>query len=1199
MLRVTRTTIWCLCAVLSTIVFFPSQGIAQSDVGSISGFVHDQSGAIVPNVQVTIQNEATGEAHTAVTDASGHYTVTNLLPAIYTVTAEASGFKKFTSVHNKLDANTALSLDADLTVGAQSETVEVTATASVLQTESGSVQSEITGQQISDQELNGRNPLYMGSLLPGLRSNSTLGDFNATVGGSVPFWINGARQQDTLVTFDGAPAVRTRGSGQIIGVASVDATAEMQVLATDYQAEYASSAGGQIRLVTKSGGQDFHGSLYEYLRNSAMNANTWTRNQSPSTRFASPFRYNNFGFTAGGPVWIPGVQWMEPLRQKLFWFINEDWLRYRFTDTQTQAVPTTRMRQGDFSELLNPNPWYSGVTKIYDPTTCSKPGNAGCVQFAYNGVPNAIPPSRLSKNGLAILNAYPGPTAGYLNGTQNWIAAAAHPINQRKETINIDFVLTASHRFEFRRQYTAYDETLPFDQGSGLTGRYFNRPNQTNGIAWTWTISPTVINELRGTVSIDRVYIPVNTALAGFNRQTLGINFPYIIPGAKAAPNKIPTVSLPNFYGLSGGPYPSHSQGPIYSISDSVTKVWGSHTIKAGIYINYQGENDNDQINVSTVPGGANNQNGSFVFSDNRSGLNGTAGAGIANLALGLADSYTEIGPKAYTKWSGQGYEEFIQDSWTATPKLHLDFGIRITTLTPYKPAWGNSVYFDPASFDSTKVPTVNPSTGFITLGTGNAYNGMVIPGFSSFPSSAQAHGVIGSEPNSTACAGGPCTGLFAPNLNKGYVDTSTTVQPRLGIAYQLDSKTVARAGAGEFITHMGLLDNIFPGGNPPFQPFQTVSAVPGSFASIVDNPGVALTTGVAPPLVVTSLPKNLKPPTRWNWNVAIQREMPFSSTFTISYVGGRGYHNWRVFDINQSAVGALNRNPNTNINYLRPYRGYGAVQQEQSNGSSKYNALQTSWNRRFTNSLMLGVSYTWSKSMDNSSNYRDIVPDTYNTTNLWGPSEYDARQFAAINYLYVLPFFRNQNTLTGKLLGGIQLSGSAQFQTGQPCGVGTNNNDYAGVGEQGSFGCGGNTSEGQFWVINGKPKMLKQFSGYAGQSNNHYISITNDDGSPIFTPPASGTFNLQKGVRDNIYGPGFQNWNIALKKKFPINERAGFEFNAEAYNFVNHPNWAQIGNPGGVNGLNLTPTSGTFGQVTQKSPTNPRNLQVGLKFLF
>ncbi len=211
----------------------------------------------------------------------------------------------------------------------------------------------------------------------------------------------------------------------------------------------------------------------------------------------------------------------------------------------------------------------------------------------------------------------PLPLPDSCRAAQNWIAQAAHPINQRKEVINVDFILTQNHHFEFRRQAATYFEYQPFDQGSGLTGKYFNRPNQTNGLAWTWTISPTLINELRGTVSIDRVYIPVNTALAGFNRQTLGINFPYIIPGAKAAPNKIPSVTVPgDFYGIQGGPYPSHSQGPIYTITDSVTKVWGNHTIKAGVYFNYQGENDNDQINVSTVPGGANNQNGSFVFTD-------------------------------------------------------------------------------------------------------------------------------------------------------------------------------------------------------------------------------------------------------------------------------------------------------------------------------------------------------------------------------------------------------------------------------------------------------------------------------------------------------------------------------------------------------------------------------------------------------
>jgi Carboxypeptidase regulatory-like domain/TonB-dependent Receptor Plug Domain len=1191
MLRSVRVHLSCLCILLvgCSILAVPAWG--QSDVGTIVGFVRDHSGAFVPGARVTVQNEGTGQEQTVISDAQGRYTITNLQPADYTMTAEAKGFKKFISTHNRLSASTTINIDAALDIGQLTETVEVTATASVLQTESGAVQSQVTGQQIRDQQLNGRNPLYMGSLLPGLRSGSTLGDFNFAVGGGVPFQINGARTQDTLVTFDGAPAVRTRGSGAIIGVASVDATQEMQVLTAGYQAEYGGAAGGQIRLVSKSGTTDFHGSAYEYLRNSAMNANTWSRNLSPTTRFASPFVYNNFGFTFGGPVWIPGWHATDPLRQKLFFFINEDWIRYRFADTQQQSVPTLRMRQGDFSELLVPgNPWYSGSAKVYDPATCTDPvkGAASCVQFPGN----VIPSGRLSANGLAILNAYPAPTPGFLVGNQNWIAQAAHPINQRKEVINVDFILSQNHHIEFRRQGATYLEYQPFDQGSGLTGKYFNRPNQTNGLAWTWTISPSLINELRGTVSIDRVYIPVNTALAGFNRQTLGINFPYIIPGAKAAPNKIPSVTLPGgFYGIQGGPYPSHSQGPIYTITDSVTKVWGNHTVKAGVYFNYQGENDNDQINVSTVPGGANNQNGSFVFTDGRSGLGGTTGVGIANLAVGLADSYTEIGPKSYTKWSGQMYEFFGQDAWKVTSKLHIDYGLRVTILTPYKPAWGNAVFFDPGSFVAANAPQVNPSTGNVILGTGNPYNGMVIPGFSNFPSSAAAHGVVGSGNNSTACDGGPCTGLFAPHLRNGYVDLATTVQPRLGIAYQLDSKTVFRAGAGEFATRMGLLDNIFPGGNPPFQPFVTVAAVPGNLGSMVDNPGLALNSTVAPPLTVTTLVNNLKSPVRWNWNLTVQRELPLSSYVSIAYVGGRGIHNWRVFDINQPQVGAIQANPGKNINYLRPYQGYAAIQQEQSNGDARYNALQIAWNRRFTNNAMFGVSYTWAKSMDDSSNYRDIVPDTYNTSNLWGPSEYDARHALVVNYLYAFPFFSGQRNLQGQLFGNWRLGGSAQFQTGQPCGIGTNN-EYAGVGEVGSFGCG---SQGQFWVMNGTPSILKNFSGYPGQTAK-YFSTTNADGSPIFTQPTAGTFNLQRGVRNSIYGPGFQNWNISLHKDFPVSERARFEFATDAYNFINHSNWAQIGQTGGPD---LNPTSGTFGRVTQKSTTNPRQLQVSLKLIF
>jgi Carboxypeptidase regulatory-like domain/TonB-dependent Receptor Plug Domain len=1173
-----------LCSVTSIFLLLCMTGYGQSDVGSIGGFIRDQSEAVIPNAKVTLRNEGTDESHTVVADSQGHYSVTNLPPAEYSMTVEASGFKKFVSTHNALGASTTLSLDGSLQLGPVNQIVEVTASAEVLQTESGSVQSEIDGKKITDQQLNGRNPLFMGSLLPGMRSSTTLGDFNFAIGSSVPFNVNGARQQDTLVTFDGAPAVRTRGTGQIIGVANPDAIEEMQILTSDYQAEYGNSSGGQMRIVSKSGTKDFHGTTYEYLRNSAMNANTWVRNQSPTTRFASPFRYNNLGFTFGGPVWIPGFHATDRLRQKAFFFVSEDWVRYRFSDTQTQAVPTALMRQGNFSELLTTNPWYSGTHAIYDPATCTSTSSSSCTAFAGN----IIPASKMSSNGMAIIDAYPAPTPGYLSGTQNWIASAAHPINQRKQSIDVDYLINDHHHLSFRRQNVTYNEYIPFDNGSNLTPRIFNRPNQTNGLTWTWIINPSMINEARATYSLDQVYIPVDTTASGFNRQKLGINFPYIIQGFKAQQNKIPTISgLGSFYGLTGGPYPSHSGGPIYTFSDTLTKVKGNHTFKVGAEFQNSGENDNDQINVSTVPGGANNQNGNFVLSDARSGLGGTSGIALANLALGLADSYTEIGPKSYTVWRGQVWEVFAQDSWKVNAKLHFDYGIRYTALTPYKAAWANAAYFDPGSFNPASIPTVSTTTGNVTLGIGNPYNGMVIPGVSGFPTSAAAHGVIGasSSTQATACDGSPCTNLFAPNLKNGYVNTSTVWQPRIGVAYQIDPKTVVRGGVGEFATRMGLLDNVFPGGNSPFQPFIGVGAVSGNLTSMVDNPGYALTNTTAPALTVTTLNKDLQAPIRFNWNVTVQRELPLRSVFTAAYVGGRGIHSWRVFDINQPTVGAQQAHPGVNVNALRPYLGFAAIQQEQSNGRSRYNSLQLGWQRNATENISFGVSYTLSKSMDDSSNYRDIVPDTYNTSNLYGPSEYDARHMVVVNYIYVLPFFRGQQQLAGKILGGWRLSGVAQFQTGAPCGVGMNT-DYAGVGENGSFGCG---SQGEFWVMNGKPQILKSFAGYPGLTGK-YFSTTNGDGTPIFTPPAAGTFNLQQRVRNSIYLPGYQDWNVSLKKKFVFNERVSTEFTTDAYNFINHSNWATP---------NLNPTSGQFGQVTSKTTTNPRTLQVGLHLMF
>ena len=1137
---------------------------AQTDTGSISGYVRDPSGAVIPKANITLTNEGTSEAHKLTSNEAGYYTVSSLPPGLYTLSVEANGFRRFESTHNRLASNTALALDANMVVGTTAETVEVSATAQVLQTESSAVQSEVGGNTVNMQELNGRNPLYIAQLLPGMRSSSTMGDFNFAVGGGVPFNVNGTRTQDTLVTFDGAPAVRTRANGAIIGVANVDAIDEIQVLTADYAPEYGRAAGGQIRMISKSGTRDFHGSLYEYLRNSAMNANTWSRNLSTLTNVAAPFRYNNFGGTVGGPVWVPGMS--EKFREKLFFFVAEDEIRYRYEDSTQEGVPTALMRSGNFSDLLSSNPWYKAGTIIYQPSTCPVAGGSGCLPYAGN----IIPASQLSHNGIAIIDAYPAATPGFLNGTSNFIAEAEHPINQRKQTLNFDILVNDKNKITARSEDASYFEYQPFDQGSGLTGKYFRRPNQTNAVGLTSTISPTLVNEARLTLSIDDVYIPVNTALAGFNRQDFGIDFPYLLPNGKDIPNKIPTVNVPNFYGLAGGPYPSHSSGTIWTGSDTLTKVWGNHTLKFGYSFEYSGENDGDQINVDTVPGGASNQNGTFTLTDGRTGLGATSGVGMANLALGLADSYTEIGPRALTIWRSLVNEAFAQDSWQLTPKFHVEYGVRWTNIGGYYPEWGNADYFDGAVYNAAQAVKLN-SAGNVILGTGNPYDGVVIPGISAFPSSSGGRIAAATQP---VCDNSPCSGLFDPTLPKGYVHTTNTWQPRLGIAYELNHSTVIRAGAGSFTTRMGLLDNIFPGGNAPFQPVVTVTNVS------VDNPGAALTSGTAAPLTITTLNPNLKPPIAWNWNVTVQHQMFLHTVLTVGYVAHRGLDAWQVYDINQPTAGALVSHPGTNVNLLRPYQGFSSIQEEESVVNSTYNSLQVMWERRFTSGSSFSVSYTLSKSSDNGSNYRDIVPDTYNTSNLWGPSEYDERHLVLINYIYAIPFMKSQQGAMGKALGGWSIAGTAQFQTGTPCGLGANN-DYAGVGEDGSFGCG---SEGQFFVLNGPVTInTGAFAGpVTNSSSPKYFSVN-------ATAPASGTFNLAPGVRDSVYGPGFQDWNLSLFKTFPVNERLGFQFRAEAYDFVNHPN---------LNAPNFTATSGQFGMITGKSNLQ-RTLQLSLRFYF
>jgi hypothetical protein len=1163
--------------VLSACLLISGALFAQSDLGTISGFVKDPSGGTIAGAKVTIQNKS-GVERQATTNESGYYTITNVPPGLYTVSVDVSGFKRFQSNEDKLDPSANLVVDATLSVGSSSQIVEVSASAVQLQTESASVQKLVTREQIDALEINGRNPIFMANLVPGTRGG-TLANlaFNFTQG---PSNINGARTPESLITYDGAPAVRTRSNGTSIGAADLDSTEEIQILTADYAPEYGRSSGGQIRITSKSGSQVFHGAAYEYVRNTIFDANPWQRNAVPATTgVTAPIHYNQFGYNIGGPFYIPNH--FNTDKTKVFWYWGEEWVRYIFTDTSSLTVPTLKMRNGDFSELLDPNNvFYHKAVVIMDPKTG--------LPFPGNIIPSpgsSSTGSVASANGLGILKAYPAPNLTTpINGNQNWFFSAQHPQYQRKDTVAVDINLSENQRLRLRRVYFTFWEYQPLDGGTNETPKYFNRPNQTNSIDYVWTISPTKVNEVLLTASKDNVHIPVDQAHF-LDRTTVGLNYPYIFPTGKEIQNRIPSVNMSAFSGLSGGPYPSHSAGPIINMSDSFTWIKGNHTFKFGGLYEYDGENDNDEINVQACNTCTNNQNGQFLFSDNggkfvRPGfVLASTGVAAANAALGLFDSYSEIGPRAYTVFRGSMWEGFGQDSWKARQNLTITYGLRYSVIVPYHAIWNNMIVFDPSLYDPGNAVTVDPKTGLIT-GTptiAQLYNGMVIPG-SGFPASA-----MGRVP---AASSGLYNGLFH-NVPNRYSDIQWgDIQPRLGIAYQLNNKTVLRAGGGRFFTRLGVSDSVFLGGNPPFQPNASVS-----FGS-ADNPGGTGTNDV--PLVVTTQSKAFKNPEAWAWNFTVERELFWKSLLSVGYVARRGVHLQRESDINQPTLAVAAANPGVNINAIRPYKGFGSIRETDNVANSMYNALQIAWNRRFSNTLQFGVSYTLSKSMDNGSNQRDVVPDTYNTSMLWGPSEFDARHIVIINYLYQLPLFRKQSGFAGKALGGWQISGITQFQTGLPCSVAAAN-DYAGVGLDSNFGCGVN---GQYWVVNGNPKIIGTF-GPSGR----WFATTNPDGSAIFTAPAAGTFNTQR-VRDLIYQPGYQNWNMGLFKTIPVNERLRFQFRAEAYNVWNHPNWCGNSGCSGTTNIGLNPTNAaTFGKVLSKgsgsSGSGERNLQLSLRLEF
>ena len=1126
---------WVLGALLVvSMLGFASTASAQFDRGTISGTLKDASGGVVPGVTVTATSVQTQTPTVAVTDATGFYTFPNLRPGQYIVSAELQGFKKVVRENLQLDAGGALTIDFALETGAITEQVTVTAETPLLQSDVA-IRKVVEAKDIEQLSFSGRNPIGVAALKPGVIGGSfnNYGFSSLSNGG---FNINGGRADENNITVDGATAIRTRSSGAIVGIQNVDAIQEVQVLTANYMPEYGRSSGGQVRFVTKSGSNRYSGSASMFYRDESLQANSWSRNRSTNpveNSGPAAFDYKQYGYAFGGP--IPGAMF----KNKLFFFGSQEWVNFFQEATSIIAVPTARMRQGDFGELLDPNNGFiSGARVINNPLT-GKP---------FPG--NVIPANQLSVNGLAFLNAFPAPTPGFRQGAANALITSPNPQDQRKDNIRFDYRLNDKNNIAYRFSRYNWVAVDAFRGGMQFARTDWERPNFTSTASWTSTLSSNLINELNYTFSRDDVFINVFEEGGVYQRSKYGINYPYIF-AEKEIVDKVPTVSITGFQEIDGGPYPAFSSGPIHTVSNMTTFVKGRHTFKAGFQVEYSGEDDFDQINVNATPGGTNNQNGRFEFRDSRAGGTGTA---MANAAMGLFTNYAELGQRNYSQWRSLATDVFFQDSWKPTSQMTVEGGVRWVYWPPWYSTTNNLANFDPRFYNASQAAIINPATGRL-IGQQGRYNGIVLPG-----DGFEGDGGEGlTDPRILALFRGEPRGFSETHAN--------VFEPRLGISYQLNEKTIVRTSAGIFHNRVTLNDSTLLGGNPPFQPQVTISN--GS----ADLPGGGTVGSADLPYTINGQDPVFKHPTSYMYAASIQREVPLGFVVDVTYIWRKGLYLQRERNINQLQPGTIQANPGVNIAALRPYRGYGAIRVSENAGASKYNSLQISADRRYRNGFRVGFAYTYGHSTDNASDKRNVLWNTYDDTIFQGNSSFDRRHVVGVSYIYDLPFWRDQTTLMRNLLGGWQISGASFFRTGTPNSVVQTSSDIAGVGD---------VAVGQPYNQVGDPTSNAngQLSAGSGKDTNFWFN-------PLaFAAPAAGNFG--NAVRNEIYNPGEQQWDIALFKNFNLGGTRRAQLRGEFFNFPNHPN---------LSAAEFNPTVGNFGRVTAKN--NQRDIQLSVRVYF
>jgi hypothetical protein len=1093
--------------------------LAQDISGTIQGSILDPTSAPVPHAKVSVKNiDRNQVVRTITTDAGGDYSAPLIPIGNYSIKVEASGFKTEERTGIVLNVNDDLKINITLQVGAITETVEVKS--QTIQVELGTPANSTTieGVQVRELTLNTRNYEQLVSLMPGVSANTTdeLYIGNSAPSGfaaTLPYSINGNRNSANNWTVDGIDNV-DRGSNQtLMTFPSVDAISEFKVERSLYTADTGRAGGAQINVVTKSGSSQFHGSLYEFFRNDYLAANNWANNANRvnvvnGVAKVPPLRWNDFGGTFGGPVYVPNHYNKD--KNKTFFFFSEEARRIHTYTTLSPTIPTQGMLAGVFSQPVC----------ISYTTTCTQTATT-------------IPTNLINANSAAyikdIFSKLPLSAANTVAGTTSGLFPVQNIYNSRQEIARVDH--TFSEKFTIWGRFES--DVIPTTEPGGLfTGSAIpyvattntNSPGRSFSIHFENIARPSLLND----AGFNYSQSAINSTPAGLTSKA---NSPDINPAEPFVNSQgvVPELSFTSGSSLLGyGPYNEYNKN--FTWFDNLTWIKGRHTVKFGVSVNRYNKTEN-----------AANQEGSFGFTN--TGLpTGTSSfqQSWANFLLGNVATFsmpsTDITPDL---WAWQ-HEAYAQDDFKVSPRLTLYMGVRWSFFGQPSDSHGILDNFDPALYVTANAPKIDPTTGNIIAGTGSSpsTNGIIVGGKTS-----------------------PFGEKIAPNKYDDFA-------PRLGLAWDPFGKgtTSIRAGYGIYYDSTlfgGYEQNTFA--NPPF-----VSSVAYSNANFTNVS--AGTLGVsASPLVLhaTQLPADVPYAQQWSFN--IQHQFAKDVLFDVAYVGTKGTHLLGYVDINEAPPGAAlaaglhTANGNTiftstddpRINAIRPYLGFNAINTIESAFDSNYNSLQATVRKTVRGGGILGASYTYSKTMtDNSSDRSNAPQNSYNWhEGEYGPATFDRKQILTANYVYPLPFLMNRRGVAGYVFGGWQLSGVVSASSGLPSTVTTSSVDPAGLGLLGSS------------AASARPDMTCDPNANAPHQYNGISAA----GGPLwfntacFQPVPQGTVRPGNTGRDTVRGPGYFNWDMAAMKFIPFGERVKMELRGEAYNGLN---WV---NPSGFASTNNT----------------------------